>query len=962
MTFQTHMRRFMGFVCALSMIWVQSAAIAQDAMRSQANAAEAFARGVLPAFPDLATQSGGSIILNVDTSAAQTVPLSEFYPDVGVPVGPDANTFFGSDEALRSAGSAAGTALETQPGVLGEAWRTAIDSRNRPTPNLVHDQIFNHTGEVLDGIGTYIDEFTDCSVEQTLATPRPREIRVTEEHICTRRIVENARCEVNHTVSVTNASHDINFSVDGFADRVDVDLASGSATIRKVLVEEVCTTESRGDDDIIVCLPEISHETETLMFPPLDRDKFCGAGADSVIGHYFDNSASVPGAISCSPGLSFTMAAPPAQLHCVVPEPCENDEGNTCGFDPGNVERNCTVTGGFSAPVTSGIPYDCRVDDGGELPELVCESSPTTSSFEFLFHTREITEDRWEPQSCSDRINGVRNAGCSADIEVTRGPVGENCIGTGGGQICAGEPLYALLNPAPFDLSEAMVSRLDRRVVLEGVHCPIATGSINYTDIGGNAVAVPVSSADPLNADCEALRTNPSCSFRTTMPVDGSEGINGHPLLFEDVYDCGDPIVVGDPVVSETLSCPGSVRGLGNDLISQPREASGSFAEAAGRLSALRFMAMDTSCGDDPGESPLDCRVFEGDGNWCKLAVFGYVNCCDSPGGISLGDYLALAFAVAEVDGAIRGLSPDSAIRGAYEAFTGPVAEPLSSAWSAVSEGFASNVNSVFGTTVIDTTEAATSGLITSVQQALMQQAAEWTAQVFGDAAANAVFQIAGEAGAAAAPAVVDGVVQTGVIELAGYAATFASVLSVVMIAYTIYQVATLLIEIIWACEDNELELAVKRDLRAAHYIGTYCAQQVLFVCIEERRSYCTFASPLSRIIQQQVRPQLGLSWGTSAAPDCRGLTVGELNSVDWAAIDLSEWVAILLSENVIPQGSDINLANLTGAGHTLAGPVQDITGVHRQPADQRVLNQASGFDFESARESARRDLQGALP
>src|SRR5260363_98333 len=33
-------------------------------------------------------------------------------------------------------------------------------------------------------------------------------------------------------------------------------------------------------------------------------------------------------------------------------------------------------------------------------------------------------------------------------------------------------------------------------------------------------------------------------------------------------------------------------------------------------------------------------------------------------------------------------------------------------------------------------------------------------------------------------------------------------------------------------------------------------------LCIEKRESYCCFNSPLSRMIQEQVRPQLGLPFG----------------------------------------------------------------------------------------------------
>ena len=43
------------------------------------------------------------------------------------------------------------------------------------------------------------------------------------------------------------------------------------------------------------------------------------------------------------------------------------------------------------------------------------------------------------------------------------------------------------------------------------------------------------------------------------------------------------------------------------------------------------------------------------------------------------------------------------------------------------------------------------------------------------------------------------------------------------------------------------------------------------------------------RVIQEQGRAQLGLSFGTAKNPDCRGLNLEEIQRINWDKIDWSE-------------------------------------------------------------------------
>jgi len=91
-------------------------------------------------------------------------------------------------------------------------------------------------------------------------------------------------------------------------------------------------------------------------------------------------------------------------------------------------------------------------------------------------------------------------------------------------------------------------------------------------------------------------------------------------------------------------------------------------------------------------------------------------------------------------------------------------------------------------------------------------------------------------------------------------------------------------------CNDREVELAKKQEAHSCHYIGVYCAKKASGMCIDKKRTYCCFNSKLSRIIHEQGRQQLNISWGTAKVPNCRALTIEELKKIDFNKIDFSEY------------------------------------------------------------------------
>lgn len=54
---------------------------------------------------------------------------------------------------------------------------------------------------------------------------------------------------------------------------------------------------------------------------------------------------------------------------------------------------------------------------------------------------------------------------------------------------------------------------------------------------------------------------------------------------------------------------------------------------------------------------------------------------------------------------------------------------------------------------------------------------------------------------------------------------------------------------------------------------------------------YCCFPTKLARIIQEEGHKQLGISWGKAEKPKCRGLTLRELQSLDFEQMDFTDFI-----------------------------------------------------------------------
>ena len=125
------------------------------------------------------------------------------------------------------------------------------------------------------------------------------------------------------------------------------------------------------------------------------------------------------------------------------------------------------------------------------------------------------------------------------------------------------------------------------------------------------------------------------------------------------------------------------------------------------------------------------------------------------------------------------------------------------------------------------------------------------------------------------------------------------------------------LLEGLAGCSASERELARERHDGNTHYLGKRCAKKTFFgVCIRREKVWCTFGSKLGRILQEQGRKQLGRGWG-----DCRGLTVAEIERIDFGSLDLSEFTENMMDGDMEP---DVSLPDSGDTGAAMRTRIRD--------------------------------------
>lgn len=91
-------------------------------------------------------------------------------------------------------------------------------------------------------------------------------------------------------------------------------------------------------------------------------------------------------------------------------------------------------------------------------------------------------------------------------------------------------------------------------------------------------------------------------------------------------------------------------------------------------------------------------------------------------------------------------------------------------------------------------------------------------------------------------------------------------------------------------CNKDEQLLARNRSKNLCVYVGKEKIKS-LGVTTVVKHHFCCWGNMLDKVVQLQGRKQLGLNFGSGGSPNCRGLTLEEMQRIDWELVDFTEFI-----------------------------------------------------------------------
>ncbi len=91
-------------------------------------------------------------------------------------------------------------------------------------------------------------------------------------------------------------------------------------------------------------------------------------------------------------------------------------------------------------------------------------------------------------------------------------------------------------------------------------------------------------------------------------------------------------------------------------------------------------------------------------------------------------------------------------------------------------------------------------------------------------------------------------------------------------------------------CSKDDAALIAERRKSKCKYVGEYCAKKILGKCIRKTKTYCCFPTILAKTIRLGASNQLGKSLGRAEHPQCGGLSLSDIERLDFGLIDFQEF------------------------------------------------------------------------
>lgn len=495
----------------------------------------------------------------------------------------------------------------------------------------------------------------------------------------------------------------------------------------------------------------------------------------------------------------------------------------------------------------------------------------------------------WTPQTCINTAKKVEDGTYTGTLQCLDPPDASGCNEIDGLLVCDGAGYAA-------EMVEPPVGGFSRTCGAVGV------GNIRYCWVGVDGISHCLN--DDGSSDvpmCKDISADPGCGRLRSTCIESSRDENGICRVFYEEYACGrNP---NDSVTATAGGCGTPIPCMGGECMDDPPETNTNWVDTLTVMQAVEWAHKDAeSCDATTGE----CQLFRGEAYQCQTRKeYIPIPCCDDPPDISLVAWIQVtkaAYKGLQTAGAFDWLRANTIDtpgfwQDMYEG-TGYVydvmKEPFMTAFDSLSESAAGWLGESGAGEAVGSEFTATA--LADFKQEIMNQAYRWINEFFPELA-NTIFQ---ESATTAGSYVLNQAIAQQV-------ATFVNFM---MMAYMYYQAAMLAYNLFADCGDDDgrqVEFNYKREkLRVCHMMSSRCRNRDFFGAIRsEYRKACCFGSPLSRILQEQIRPQIGLGWGSACSPQCRAITLSELQTVDWGQVDLSEWTAILYESGIFPDSAN---------------------------------------------------------
>lgn len=827
-----------------------------------------------------------------------------------------------------------------KPSIEGQAYSILVDMSNKNLTNKIHsdDSVFKATNEVYKDIDKITQGLSDCSAD-TVFKKVTSVKHYPDYKRCTQVMDRSGACKLYHNYQAGVIRHfdgAFNFKSCGkgcaemWLSRPFTGGGNSGKYCKlhefelkfKVLkpdaIIKATISDIYWDDQMQLFLGPVGKERKILQLPY----------ADQFVPEYFKNPQERP---------EFVYPGPFSGAN---PQSCEqrwswywrNTELDITKHLK-NAQKNDVYRFHMRVAIAGNI--------GGAYAKLRVYYDPTKA----------VHDESWTPNSCLEAAWGVQDGFAKGKVVCVKNPADSSgCAWIEGVEVC---PEY--LNPSPLkgipNLCQEVSVSADFGFYKGQMDC--------WTDVHG-VRQCPVNNGGNLDT-CKQYETNPQCGFVSSKCTDGAQGASGQCYVNDVIYDCGSDVKVETTQSDTQYKCPGAIKCMGSECIDTTKTNSTDFAKVTALLNAAQYMSQDMTCtgiGDDgnfTGQENVTCTVFSGDPSDCKIAVGGVSNCCESQPGIGLPAYLSMIKSVADMNSALTTLAGEEGspgifkdIAGQYVNVKGEAADVIKEGVDWISKPFTSYIENI--STGIKDFVSPIKDVVGGLCDELKQKCAEVMTNIFKQAGMDTAGAVGGATATETGKTVADGAAN----QLAGQAMAMFSVVSAI---YTAYVVATMIIQSVYKCTDEEFELVAQRDLKNCHYIGSYCKNKKLGMCIEKRESYCCYKSPLSRIINEQIRMQgdiLGQEFdgfGTARNPKCMGVPLEKVGDIDWDRINLDEWIALLEQNGQLPNETTVDLDKLTGKGSKL-----DIHG-DRLNTLERVQQKIQEIDVDGVRTEANESI-----